>query len=108
VQILIGTWLIGYHGWLAACMLRRPTLRLDPQEIRYVPVGSRAPQAVRVTDVTGYRWPYPADLWIEAENRPALCIRMVGVRSTDRNRVREWLSQRWVDGGLAPSSGGKP
>ena len=99
-NMLAGLWLGGYFGWVGYSVWRRPVLQLDMNEIRWLPIGSRRPQRIRVADVTGFRWPYPADLWIEGGTRSPLRVHMVGISKCDRARVREWFIERWADGGL--------
>ena len=98
-SLLFGLWSLGYYGWKGYTGWKGPLLHLDPNEIRWHPAGSRHPQRMLVAEVTGFRWPSPADLWIEGRAGSTLRIPMVGVRKCDRERVREWLSDRWVDGG---------
>lgn len=99
LNILMGLWFIGYFGWMGYSVWKRPVLQLDPSEIRWLPIGSRRPRRMRMTDVTGFRWPYPADLWIKGGAQSTLMVHMGGISRCDRARVREWLNERWVDGG---------
>jgi hypothetical protein len=99
IGLVLHLFMVGCSGWMSYRMWHVPVLHLDPSEIRLHPGAGLSPQRIPVADVTGFRWPYPSDLWIERRGGSTLRLGMIGISRRDRERVREWLSDRWVDGG---------
>ena len=100
VNLLAGLSNLGCFGWMGYYAWNVPILHFNPEEIRWHLMGSRRTRRMSVAEVTGFRWPYPGDLWIEGKAGTTWRMSMVGISRRDRERVREWLSYRWVDRGL--------
>ena len=98
-HLLAGSLNLGYFGWMGYYVWKVPVLHFGPIEMRWHPMGSRRPRRMLVAEVTGFRWPYANDLWIESR-RGTWRMSMIGIARCDRQRVKKWLSDRWVDSGV--------
>ncbi len=99
-DLLMGLSFLVYFGWISYVAWRHPVLHFGPDEISWRPPGSLRARRLALSEVTGFRWPLPKDLWIEGAGETTLRIPVIGISALDRERARAWLEARWVDGGF--------